>query len=201
MVALAGDPRTAMYTPLGTIGKNAGEFPLHADLYIPTLLFNVFDNVSSEGSSASTFLSVASLRRLIPAVPSLPAARGRAIAALFERETRKDQFEVLYDLLHGEHRWVPALERAMTRRQLAIRLQAGQGYLLHDRKWLHGRAAPDGSVPVDRLRRLVFDGSQMPPPQHRVCQGARGRPQEKTAPRSDLRRALHTRNTGRNTPT
>lgn len=158
LVAIAGDPRVAMYTRLGAVGGDAGEFPLHADLYIPSLLFNVFDNVGTGCGGASIFLPVATLRRLIPSVRTLPAARGRAILALFEHETQKDKFDVLYDLLHGLHPWVAELELAMEHRQLSIRLGPGQGYLLHDRKWLHGRTAPDGTVPVDRVRRLVFGG-------------------------------------------
>jgi hypothetical protein len=165
LVALAGDPRSAMYTPLGEIGKNAGEFPLHADLYIPPLLFNVFDNVAAEGGGASTFLPVTTLRKLIPAVESLPDAQGRVILALFEHETQKDQFEILYDLLHGPHPWVGELEQAMEQRQLSIQFATGQGYLLHDRKWLHGRAPLDSAVPIDRVRRLVFGAARVTAPE------------------------------------
>jgi hypothetical protein len=44
----------------------------------------------------------------------------------------------------------------MEQRQLRIKLYAGQGYLLSDRAWLHGRDAPRGGVPINRLHRLVF---------------------------------------------
>jgi len=158
LVSLADDPRAAMYTPLGEVGKGAGAFPLHADLYIAPFLLNVFDNVAARSSGTSTFLSVATLRKLIGAVASLPAARGRGILSLLDNETQEDKFDVFYDLLHGKHRWVRELEQAMEQEQLLIRLARGQGYLLHDRKWLHGRAGTDGTVPVDRVRRLVFGG-------------------------------------------
>lgn len=158
LIELAGDERAAMYQPLGEVGKNAGEFPLHADLYIPPMLFNVFDQVAPDDGAASIFLSVAALHKLIPTVMSLPAPKGKAIIAIFERESPTDRFEMLYDLLHGSHRWVRDLEQAMGQRQLRIKLRAGQGYLLHDRMWLHGRDAPCGGVPINRVHRLVFGG-------------------------------------------
>src|ERR1700686_5054987 len=42
-VSLLGDSRAALYNPLGSLGKSAGDFPLHADLYAPRFLFNIFD--------------------------------------------------------------------------------------------------------------------------------------------------------------
>jgi hypothetical protein len=156
LVELAGDPRAAMYTPLGEVGRDARGFALHADLYIPPMLLNVFDHVAADDTGASTFLSVSELRRLISSVGSLPAQEGRKIMALFDRPVRSDRFEDLYDLLHGDHPWARDLEEAMEQRQLSIKMESGQGYLLHDRTWLHGREAPTGGVPADRVRRLVF---------------------------------------------
>jgi len=156
LVELADDERAAMYAPLGEIGARAGDFLLHADLYVPSILFNVFDQVPRDGSGASTFLSVTSLRKLLRALPSLPARKAKTILELFKQEPRVDRFDVLYDLLHGDHPWVPELERAMEQRQLRIKLHRGQGYLLSDRAWLHGRDAPLGGVPANRVRRLVF---------------------------------------------
>jgi hypothetical protein len=157
LVEFAGDPRAAMYSPLGDTGRREGAFPLHADLYIPQLLFNVFDQVPTNDSGASLFLPVSALRELTAAVPCLPpAVRGR-ILRLFEHESGRDRFDVLYDLLHGRsHAWVPELERCMEKRQLRLKLHSGQGYLLHDRAWLHGREAPKGGVPSNRVQRLVF---------------------------------------------
>jgi hypothetical protein len=159
LAEFAGDRRAAMYTPLGEVGKGVREFPLHADLYIPQLLFNVFDNVPADESGASLFLSVSTLRELIPGIKTLPPAVGKRILAMFDRDSTADRFEALYDLLHGEHKWVRPLERVMEQQQLRIKLQSGQGYLLNDRTWLHGREAPNGGVPVNRVHRLVFTGA------------------------------------------
>lgn len=155
----ATDERAAMYSPLGEIGKKAGGFPLHADLFIPKFLLNIFDDVSPDDSGASTFLPVATLRRLLRGIKSLPVRKANEIAALFADRLRLDHFDKLYDLLHGSHRWVRDLERSMGQHQFRIKLHAGQGYLLNDRFWLHGREAPHGGVSINRLHRLVYGAS------------------------------------------
>jgi hypothetical protein len=152
MIRLARDRRAARYSPLG---KQEGDFPLHADLYVPRILFNVFNKLPSNQSGASLFFPVAALRELVASIGSLPAAQGRRIVATLREESGTDRFDVLYDLMHGEHKWVPHLEAAMKRRQFRIKLGSGQGYLLDDRAWLHGREAPQGGVPANRVHRLV----------------------------------------------
>jgi hypothetical protein len=146
----------AMYTPLGDTGDHIGDFLLHADLYLPQYLFNVFDNVPADAGGASTFLAVSSLKRIVTRQPELPGAVARRLIAMFERESKSDRFEKCFDLLHGDHQWVPQLEQSLTEHQMQIPLRSGQGYLLHDRSWLHGRLKPVGGVPADRVRRLVY---------------------------------------------
>jgi hypothetical protein len=156
LIELAGDERAAMYSALGEVGKAAGDFPLHADLYISTMLFNIFDDVAPDDSGASIFLPVSALRKVVSRVSSLPPRQGKRIMGMFEDGPPKDRFDTLYDLLHGPHPWVKTLEAAMEERQVRIKLQSGQGYLLHDRLWLHGRDKPRDGVARNRLRRLVF---------------------------------------------
>ena len=146
----------AMYTPLGDTGAAVGDFLLHADLYVPQYLFNVFDNVSADDGGASTFLAVSSLKRIVAQQPGLPGAVARHLTSVFERESKSDRFEKCFDLLHGEHPWVPQLEQSLVEQQMQIPLRAGQGYLLHDRSWLHGRNKPYGGVPENRVRRLIY---------------------------------------------
>jgi hypothetical protein len=155
-VQLAGNERAAMYTPLGQTGSRIGDFPLHADLYIPRVLFNVFEAVPDDGSGASLFLPVPKLRLLMPEISSLPYDVETLILSLLEEDSDYDGFELLDDLLHGPGVWVGDLEAAMERNQLRIKLHSGEGYLLDDRKWLHGRDAATGGVPPNRLHRLVF---------------------------------------------
>jgi hypothetical protein len=146
----------AMYTPLGDVGNRVRAFPLHCDLYIPHNLFNVFDDVPMDDSGASVFLSVSALKTLLQRSALLPERTARRIIALIE-SSEKDGFDALYDLLHGEHQWVDELQRSMEPRQLRIKLGSGQGYLLNDRLWLHGRETVRGGVSKNRVHRLVYN--------------------------------------------
>lgn len=152
----ATDEFAAMYTPLGDTGGDVGDFLLHADMYVPQYLFNVFDHVPPKTGGSSTFLTVSTLKRIVSRQGGLPERTARNLIAMFESEARTDRYEKCYDLLHGEHRWVPELERSLAEHQLTIPLRSGQGYLLHDRSWLHGRNKPSGGVTANRVRRLIY---------------------------------------------
>jgi hypothetical protein len=152
----AANDFAAMYTPLGNTGDDIGDFPLHADLYVPQYLFNVFDNVPADAAGASTFLAVSSLKRIVTKQSNLPGAIVRRLMSMFEAGSKSDRFEKCFDLLHGGHPWVPQLEQSLAEHQMQIPLRSGQGYLLHDRSWLHGRLKPVGGVPANRVRRLVY---------------------------------------------
>ena len=152
----AADEFAAMYTPLGDIGSGVGDFPLHADMYVPQYLFNVFDRVPQKSGGCSTFLAVSTLKRIMSRQVRLPDSVARDIIAMFEIESKTDRYARCFDLLHGEHQWVPELEQRLAEHQLTIALRSGQGYLLHDRSWLHGRDKPHGSVTANRVRRLIF---------------------------------------------
>jgi hypothetical protein len=156
LVKIAGNDFAAMYTPLGDTGNDVGDFLLHADLYIPEYLFNVFDNVSASTGGTSTFLAVSSLKRIVALQAEFPDAAARSLLSMFEKQSRSDRFDKCVDLLHGEHRWVPQLEQSLAEHQLKIPLRTGQGYLLHDRSWLHGRIKPNGGVKPNRVRRLIY---------------------------------------------
>lgn len=155
LVGIVKDATHAMHQPLRT-GPHEREFPLHADLYVPHVLFNVFDNVSSDGSGASVFLSVRTLGRLTASVDCMPPDARRKLASFFSDESRSDRFTRAYNLMHGEHPWTEELEEGMAKYQLIVGFRAGEGYLLHDRRWLHGRTAPTSGIPKNRVHRLVY---------------------------------------------
>jgi hypothetical protein len=157
LAKLARDDRHALYQPLIPSRDLYGGFPLHADLYIPEMLLNVFDNVPTDASGASIFLKVSVLRRLMASLWTLPQYVRAEILDRFLSKRFADQFNVVYNLLHGvEHAWVPELENRMRKNQLRIKLYRGQGYLIHDRTWLHGRQAAYGGVKSNRAHRLAF---------------------------------------------
>jgi hypothetical protein len=154
------DERFSLYAPLGTTGAGAGDFDLHADLYLPELLFNVFEEVPGDSSGASIFLHTADLFRLMPQVTALPSEERARITACFQLPPDQDRFKELFRLLHSPSRpWVAELEQEMRKHQLTIKLGPGQGYFIHDRTWLHGRELPNGSVSARRLHRLIFNNA------------------------------------------
>jgi hypothetical protein len=157
LVRVHGEPEAALYAPLGSTGPDAGRFNLHADLYVPHKLMNVFEDVPTDGSGAALFLSAASLMAAL-AEANAPDTTIERIRALLERPLEGDRFEEFRGLLYPDTDapWQPALARALSRRQVRRSLGRGQGYLLNDRCWLHGREAPTGGVSPKRLHRLVF---------------------------------------------
>jgi len=158
VAAVLRDERYSLYAPLGATGRYAGDFTLHADLYLPELLFNVFEEVPADSSGASIFLHILDLYRLIDRIDAVPSQTRRMIATCFRDAAYGDRFGQLFGLLHDHARpGILELEAAMRARQLTVRLGRGQGYLIHDRTWLHGREAPSGAVPTRRLHRLVFN--------------------------------------------
>lgn len=48
-------------------------------------------------------------------------------------------------------RWLPALDAAIDRHTIRFVLDPGQGYVLHNHRWLHGRAASTGERVMHRL--------------------------------------------------
>jgi hypothetical protein len=156
LVEQASDPWAALYTPLGESGPKAGAFALHSDLYAPEVLINVFDCVPADDSGASLFFPVAELSEVLLSVKSLRRTERARILEIFREDSRADRFDELFDLLHGSHPWKRELERALASRLTRVRLGRGQGYLLQDRQWLHGRDAPTGGVPEHRVHRLAF---------------------------------------------
>jgi hypothetical protein len=166
LASLSGNDILALYTPLGDVGDHVGAFPLHADLYIPKNLFNVFDDVPKDNSGASIFLPVHTFSALLPSVRSLPEGIAKKIVSLVCDDLGKDGFNALFDLLYGEHPWASDLQHILERHQFRIKLASGQGYLLNDRFWLHGREAAYGGVSNNRVHRLVYEAI-------RVSKGAR----------------------------
>jgi len=158
IAGILGDERFSLYAPLGDVGANAGDFALHCDLYLPELLFNVFEEVAADTSGTSLFLSVAHLLRIMKSLPRVPRRVMESVADAAAKPLKRDSFDKLYGLLHGSrHPWAAELERAMSQRQERIKLNRGQGYLVHDRAWLHGREAASGGVSIRRVHRLVFN--------------------------------------------
>ena len=158
LVSLSHDHLSAVCQPVSRSQKKGNEFLLHSDLYVPVILFNVFDDVSNDSSGASLFLSVSSVVELLPRIKTLPIATRMKITKNLTGIHKQDRYEENYHLLHGcGHDWTEDLERRMRQGQFRIKLYSGQGYMIHDRKWLHGREAINGKLSHKRLHRLIFN--------------------------------------------
>lgn len=150
------NPWSVMHAPLSSVGKNAGDFKLHADLYQPTVLFNVFEQLPDDGTGRTLLLPIS---RLFAATRSIemPVRARRRVRELLTRPIRVDAYDEFYSLLHGRyHPWTRALESRLRAEQLSISLGRFEGYILHDRRWLHGRETPTGGVPRKRLHRIIY---------------------------------------------
>jgi len=152
-----GDQQAALYAPLGSTGPTSGQFRLHADLYVPHKMMNIFDQVPSDGSGTSLFLAVDDFFDTLSDV-GVPLEIVEQLESLFKRRLERDGFQRMQQLLYprGRASWSDRLEQAMDRRCRRLRLRTGQGYVINDRRWLHGREAPSGGVHPRRLHRLVF---------------------------------------------
>lgn len=160
IVTQRNDPRAALYNPLGSTGPDEGDFPLHADLYAPRFLFNVFDDVPGDGSGASVFLAHGDFRRALRETRSLGASWRQRILRCLAPVVSGDRYDEFWGLLHGSERpWRGELRQNLRRAQHVVLFARGQGYLLDDRRWLHGREAPNGGVTRDRIHRLIFDSA------------------------------------------
>lgn len=149
------DPRTALHSPVKTERNDEG-FPLHCDLFLTERLWLVFDDVPKDASGKSLFLPRRDFEHAVRSNRLMTPATRHRLARLFDSGTG-DAFDEWFDLIHSEqHPWSVALTKAMRQRSWKIRFRRGEGYLVNDRRWLHGRTAVSGTVSSSRFRRLVF---------------------------------------------
>jgi hypothetical protein len=155
LVSVRGNASAALCTPVKVERIDSG-FPLHADLFVRRQLFIVFDDVAAGTGGESVFLSTRRLLTLVGMTEAMPARTKERVRRLLQRNLQNDSFDELYDLLHGNHDWVVPLNRLLKRDQQCVFLNRGEGYLLDDRHWLHGRLAARTAVRAARFRRLVY---------------------------------------------
>jgi hypothetical protein len=156
LCALARDKRAALYAPVSPERKDIG-FNLHADLFLTTRLWLVFDEVPDDETGASLFLSRADLFRLLRSIPGVPERVVRQVELLMTQPIARDSFDRLYAILHGEnHDWNLLLTSGLQQEVTVVPFARGEGYLIDDREWLHGRNAVSRAVTARRFHRLTF---------------------------------------------
>jgi hypothetical protein len=157
IAARCGNPMAALYAPLSYVGRRAGDFPLHADLYTPEYLWNVFDRVPADGTGATKLLPLSEFFALAKSAQLSPATM-KALRACFDAKQGGERFRRFYDLLHvNSDPIVQALEAVSDEKAVRLSLRQGEGYLIHDRAWLHGREVATGGITKSRVHRLVFN--------------------------------------------
>lgn len=145
----------ALYAPLGDTGGAPSEFPLHCDLYVPVRLWNVFDEVPAAGRGGSSiFLRTSDLMALANQCGVSKATRTQIKDCL--KGDERDRYDEFYRLLYEDTPSNHELDRRMRSVSYCIRLYRGEGYLIHDRLWMHGRTMTEHRVTRNRLHRLTF---------------------------------------------
>lgn len=150
------DGRTALHAPVKTKRKDDG-FPLHFDLFLTDKLWLVFDNVPAGRAGRALFLSRAAFEKALLSNRLMPEYKRRRVFELLRATPTEDSFDECYELIHSEeHPWTRLLENICKRESFAIKLRSGEGYIINDRNWLHGRTPVKGAIPANRFRRLVY---------------------------------------------
>lgn len=147
----------ALYAPLTT--SNSSYFPLHCDLYIPKILFNVYEDVPPDDSGKSLFLLTSVLiKEILPTISEMPNEVRETLEAILDNAEPIDNYQEFYDLLNSPMNvWFLPLRNQTEARMIQHKFERGQGYMVHDRKWLHGRTKPKKVFSVKRLHRLIFN--------------------------------------------
>jgi hypothetical protein len=164
LAAISGEESSAIAAPTGQVGDEDGSSALHADMWIPALLFNVFNHVVP-GQGASLLLSMHEMWEVAEAAGVPADVRAEMDEARVEAG-ECDYFDQFNGLLYDEHPWSDAVRRALVDAALEIPLAPGQGYFVNDREWLHGRTALSldalpRELKEDRLYRLAYNNARL----------------------------------------
>lgn len=153
---LKSDPRAALHPPVKTERMDEGFLP-HRDLFLTERLWLVFDDVPTGRSGRALLLPSEVLDDAMKANHLIPSDKRRRLQILLSGRVERDCFDECYDLLHSpDNPWAVSLADAMKRGCWAIKFRRGEGYLLNDRRWLHGRTAVRGGVSETRFHRLTY---------------------------------------------
>lgn len=151
----SSEPGPAMYIPPNP-SPTSTDFAVHSDLFPRGRLLIIYDQVRAPAWSASLLLP---WKHAFPQLEraGMPARSLARIRALLSRRSAADGFDELIRLLYDGYS--PRGERIVEllgALSVCARFRRGEGYLLDDRKWLHGRLRTCGGMTPARFRRLVF---------------------------------------------
>lgn len=151
MADALGNETACLYAPIKPESDDDG-FPLHADLFLTERLFIVFDEVPTDGSGTSVFLTQRDLLSNLAGNMYQTKRKYLGVRSLLTQRVRHDSFDRLYSLLHGHAEHGSAITKGSHR----VSFARGEGYLINDRHWLHGREPCSGRVSTYRFHRLTY---------------------------------------------
>ena len=157
VIEASGEETVGMKVPIGMgAGIEDGSFPIHTDIWPARYLMNVFNRPAPNHEGASIFLPVSEYEPL--ALAAFGPERLAHIMPILRREVPWDDTQ--YDDLYGHHDHpddtgiIAATNAAAT----VVAYERGEGYLVDDAVWMHGRTVMNQEDSVyDRLHRLTFD--------------------------------------------
>jgi hypothetical protein len=161
IVELTGDPNAAIAAPVGMAGAADGGFAPHADMWVPALLFNVFEAVEPGGHGATLLLEMDRVFEIAEDA-GVTAEQLRRMREALDGAGEEDFYLQFNGALYeDEHPWKDEVERRLIDASLEVPLKRGQGYLANDRQWLHGRTPlPRDFDRENRLFRLAYDNAR-----------------------------------------
>jgi hypothetical protein len=111
---------------------------------------------------ASHFVTTANLiNKHMPGLGTINTRTIRRAERILKDEKGKDRYEEFYSLLYDEdQRWSAELQKVLFKESICQKFNKGQGYMINDRVWMHGRGATKGLVNGKRLHRLVFNNKE-----------------------------------------
>ncbi len=164
LAAISGEESSAIAAPTGRSGDGDGSFALHSDMWIPALLFNIFNHVVPE-QGASLLLPMHEMWDVAEEAGVPNEIRARMEEALVDAG-ECDYFDQFNGLLYDDHPWSDKARRALMDAAIEVPMAPGQGYFVNDREWLHGRTAlASDALPAelkeDRLYRLAYNNARL----------------------------------------
>lgn len=160
MAQMNNNEKAALYPPI-SVASEENEFPPHCDLYPPTILFNIFEDPSRGNDGASVFLTIDTLfNEVLPNLNGFTNKHMQEAEKLLFFETGKDRYKSFYSLLYLR-KWSAELRAIINSKVALIKFNKGQGYMLNDRVWMHGRGQTRQIFDAKRLHRLVFNSEHV----------------------------------------
>jgi hypothetical protein len=150
---------TALHSPapISSVYSD-NRFPVHADLYGARALWNVF--TSTSGSQSGGAVQLVSISEFESALSRSGMSRplADAVVSVLRGSVpgELDCFDLLYDTCYHAP-WNAAMENALRNAGHTFFPARGEGYLLLDGPWLHGRGATRADALSHRFERLTFD--------------------------------------------